>query len=74
MTSMRAAADREDHVEKNVAMENRLSPMRELLGELLLEMGRPGGGAARIRRFAANSAESFPLAGGRCARGGLVEA
>lgn len=38
---MRAAADREDLAEKNVAMENRLSPMRELLGELLLEAGRP---------------------------------
>jgi hypothetical protein len=41
VTSMRAAADREDHTEKNVAMENRLSPMRELLGELLLELGKP---------------------------------
>jgi tetratricopeptide (TPR) repeat protein len=41
VSSMRASADREDHVEKNVAMENRLSPMRELLGELLLEAGRP---------------------------------
>jgi hypothetical protein len=39
--AMRAAADREDHTEKNVAMENRLSPMRELLGELLLELGKP---------------------------------
>ena len=41
LISMRAAADREDRTEKNVAMENRLSPMRELLGELLLEAGRP---------------------------------
>jgi hypothetical protein len=40
--SMREAADREDHTEKHVAMENRLSPMRELLGELLLEANRPG--------------------------------
>jgi hypothetical protein len=39
--SMRAAADREDRTEKNVAMENRLSPMRELLGELLLELRKP---------------------------------
>jgi tetratricopeptide (TPR) repeat protein len=38
---MRDAADREDRSEKHVAMENRLSPMRELLGELLLEAGRP---------------------------------
>jgi len=41
LISMRAAADREDRTEKNVAMENRLSPMRELLGELLLEAGQP---------------------------------
>lgn len=39
--SMREAADREDRTEKHVAMENRLSPMRELLGELLLEAKRP---------------------------------
>jgi tetratricopeptide (TPR) repeat protein len=39
--SMRDAADREDRTEKHVAMENRLSPMRELLGELLLEAKRP---------------------------------
>jgi predicted Zn-dependent protease len=38
---MRDAADREDRSEKHVAMENRLSPMRELLGELLLEAGQP---------------------------------
>ena len=38
---MREAADREDRSEKHVAMENRLSPMRELLGELLIEAGRP---------------------------------
>jgi hypothetical protein len=41
IAAMRDAADREDRTEKNVAMENRLSPMRELLGELLLEVGRP---------------------------------
>jgi hypothetical protein len=41
LTAMRAAAEREDHTEKNVALENRVSPMRELLGEMLLEMGHP---------------------------------
>jgi Tfp pilus assembly protein PilF len=39
---MRAAADREDNSEKHVAMENRLYPMRELLADLLLEVGDPG--------------------------------
>ena len=37
---MRAAADREDASVKHVAMENRLYPMRELLGDLLLELGQ----------------------------------
>jgi tetratricopeptide (TPR) repeat protein len=39
---MRSAADAEDASEKHVAMENRLWPMRELLGELLLEVKQPG--------------------------------
>ena len=39
---MRGAADLEDSTEKHVAMENRLYPMREMLGDLLLELGRQG--------------------------------
>jgi tetratricopeptide (TPR) repeat protein len=38
---MRAAADSEDGSLKHVAMENRLFPFRELLAELLLEVGQP---------------------------------
>jgi tetratricopeptide (TPR) repeat protein len=38
---MRAAADGEDGSVKNVSMENRLYPLRELLGELLLEFDEP---------------------------------
>ena len=38
---MRAAADVEDNSEKHIAMENRLYPMRELLGDLLLEQQQP---------------------------------
>jgi tetratricopeptide (TPR) repeat protein len=38
---MRAAADREDDSEKHIAMENRLYPMRELLGDVLLEQQQP---------------------------------
>jgi hypothetical protein len=41
IAGMREAADREDRSGKHVAMENRLSPMRELLGELLLEANEP---------------------------------
>jgi tetratricopeptide (TPR) repeat protein len=39
---MAAAADLEDSTEKHVAMENRLYPMRELLGDLLMVQGQPG--------------------------------
>ncbi len=38
---MRAAADGEDGSVKHISMENRLYPMRELLADLLLEIGRP---------------------------------
>jgi tetratricopeptide (TPR) repeat protein len=40
---MRAAADLEDGSEKHVAMENRLYPMRELLGDMLRERGDAAG-------------------------------
>jgi hypothetical protein len=52
---MRAAADGEDGSVKHVAMENRLYPMRELLGELLLQMGQ---GAAAQREFEASMKEN----------------
>jgi predicted Zn-dependent protease len=42
VTGMRSAADREDHTEKHVGMENRLWPLREQLAEVLLEARRPG--------------------------------
>ena len=47
---MRGAANREDQSEKSVALENRLSPMRELLGELLLAAGRPENALAEFER------------------------
>ena len=47
---MRAAADGEDASVKHVAMENRLYPMRELLGELLLQQGQA---PAALREFEA---------------------
>jgi tetratricopeptide (TPR) repeat protein len=45
---MRSAADAEDASEKHVAMENRLWPMRELLGDLLLQAKQP---AAALKEF-----------------------
>jgi tetratricopeptide (TPR) repeat protein len=53
---MRAAADLEDASEKHVAMENRLYPMRELLGDVLLAQGQP---AQALKEYEA-SLESTP--------------
>jgi tetratricopeptide (TPR) repeat protein len=47
---MRSAADLEDSSEKHVSMENRLYPMREMLGDLLLELGRPGDALAEYEK------------------------
>lgn len=47
---MRASADGEDASIKNVAMENRLFPMRELLADLLVEQGQSG---AALREYEA---------------------
>lgn len=52
---MRIAADGEDASVKHVAMENRLYPMRELLGELLLEQKQA---AAALREFEASLKEN----------------
>jgi tetratricopeptide (TPR) repeat protein len=49
-TLMRQAADGEDASIKHVAMENRLYPMRELLGDLLLEAGRAEQAVAEYAR------------------------
>lgn len=54
VTLMRLAADLEDASEKHIAMENRLVPMRELLGELLLEVNQP---AAALVAFEASLRE-----------------
>lgn len=48
---MREAADLEDRAEKHIAMENRLSPMREMLGEMLLATDQPAGA---LREFEAS--------------------
>jgi len=48
---MRSAADQEDASQKDVAMENHLWPMRELLGELLLSTNEP---AQALREFEAS--------------------
>jgi tetratricopeptide (TPR) repeat protein len=52
---MRSAADAEDASVKHVAMENRLYPMRELLGDLLLETGDAAGA---LREYEASAKEN----------------
>jgi tetratricopeptide (TPR) repeat protein len=70
---MRAAADLEDASEKHIAMENRLVPMRELLGELLLDLNSP---AEALQEFEAslqtapNRLRSFSGAAKAAARAG----
>jgi hypothetical protein len=48
---MHDTAALEDRTEKHIAMENRLSPMHELLGEMLLEVDEP---AAALQAFEAS--------------------
>jgi tetratricopeptide (TPR) repeat protein len=50
VTLMRRAADGEDGSLKNVAMENRLYPLRELLGDLLLEAKQPAAALVEYER------------------------
>jgi tetratricopeptide (TPR) repeat protein len=54
---MRAAADLEDSSEKHVAMENRLYPMRELLGDMLIEEGQAGPALAEYEASMKNARE-----------------
>ena len=65
---MRAAADGEDGSVKHISMENRLYPMRELLGELLLQSGQA---AAALHEFETSLKENpnrfRGLAGAACA-------
>ena len=57
---MRRAADGEDASVKDVAMENRLYPMRELLGDLLLEAGPAAGRPAGVcRRRSTNTPNRY---------------
>jgi hypothetical protein len=75
IAALRQAADLEDRSGKHVAMENRLSPIRELLGELLLEANEPAQALTefatslrnnpnRYRSFA-GAAKAAERAGGR---------
>jgi hypothetical protein len=70
LKAMSAAADLDDAREKSIAMENKLVHMRELLGEYLLETGKPVQAEAAFAgslENAPNRYRSF-LGGARAAR------
>jgi tetratricopeptide (TPR) repeat protein len=73
---MQKAANLEDRSEKHIAMENRLSPMRELLGELLLAANRPSEALRefeRSLRLQPNRFRSLAGAGEAAARAGKTK-
>jgi Tfp pilus assembly protein PilF len=63
------AAELEDGREKSIAMESKLLPVRELLGEYLLEIGRPAEAEATFARSLEHSPNRFRsfLGGARAA-------
>jgi tetratricopeptide (TPR) repeat protein len=50
LSLMRAAADREDRTEEHIMMPGRVIPVREMLGELLLDLGQPAPASATFER------------------------
>ena len=65
LAEMMAAADLEDKTEKAAVTPGPLAPARELVGEMLLQMDKPAGGAAGVRGDPEEGAEPVPRAVGR---------
>jgi len=59
VAALRQAADLEDRSGKHVAMENRLSPIREMFGELLLEVNEPAQALAEFEASLRNNPNRF---------------
>src|SRR3954471_4135479 len=59
VAALRQAADLEDRSGKHVAMENRLSPVREMFGELLLELNEPAQALAEFEASLRNNPNRF---------------
>ena len=59
VAALRQAADLEDRSGKHVAMENRLSPIREMFGELLLELNEPAQALAEFEASLRNNPNRF---------------
>ena len=59
LTGMRAAADREDRTEKSAVSPGPLAPAREMLGEMLLQLGRPAEAIVELRTTMAKEPNRF---------------
>ena len=56
---MRAAADREDKTEEHIMMPGRVIPVREMLGEMLLELEQPVAALAAFEESQRNDPKRF---------------
>ena len=56
---LRAAADLEDAMNKHPVTPGSIVPLRELLGDLLLELGQPGAALAEYKRSLASAPNRF---------------
>jgi hypothetical protein len=59
LTSMREAAEREDATEKSAVTPGPLAPARELLGDMLMELGQPAAALAEYRRTLAKEPKRY---------------
>jgi tetratricopeptide (TPR) repeat protein len=59
LAAMRAAADHEDRTEKHVVVPGPIMPARELLGDLLMELGRPADALAQYEASIAKEPNRF---------------
>jgi tetratricopeptide (TPR) repeat protein len=64
LDTMRAAAAREDATEKSAVTPGPLAPARELLGDMLLRVGRPDAALAEYRRTLATEPKRMRALGG----------
>jgi tetratricopeptide (TPR) repeat protein len=59
LAAMREAADREDRTEKSAVTPGPLAPARELLGEMLLQLGQPKEALAEFQKTMAKEPNRF---------------
>lgn len=64
---MRETADREDRTEEHIMMPGRVIPVREMLGELLLDLKQPGKALAAFEQALTNDPNRFRLICGAAA-------